>query len=282
MLRDWKECISWAVTITSTVLTVKAFFYYESLRQLWQWRVKNAVTQQQEWRLFLASKTNPFLIFLRIKQKIRSCSVKTTSDEDRSCQFGKTSAHTFCKGDQSERKHFYPLFNQLQLEKKKSVVFFFYCPVKWWEKMALFSLYHCSCLYWPCDFPYLSLPPLMLITLCNNHKLRRFTCVTECCVTVKAVLLHVKMDLKSLTLGLLRGLEESPVDAPLTERDLTNRTGVKKILSRGLLVYPTWMSLVCNVWSITPDMFYSIFCLQKCVICTSGCVRQYPRPCALE
>lgn len=79
----------------------------------------------------------------------------------------------------------------------------------------------------------------MLITLCLQHKLRRITCVTVCCVVVKAGLPHVKMDLKSLTLGLLRGLEESPVDAPLTERDLTNRTGVKKILSGGLLVYPT-------------------------------------------
>lgn len=31
----------------------------------------------------------------------------------------------------------------------------------------------------------------------------------------------------TLTLGLLRGLEERPVDAPLTERDLTHNKGVK-------------------------------------------------------
>lgn len=89
------------------------------------------------------------------------------------------------------------------------------------------------------------------------------------------------MDLKSLTLGLLRGLEESPVDAPLTERDLANRR-VKEILSGGLLVYPTWTPLVCDVWSVIPDMLYSLFCLQKCVVCTSDCVRPYPRPCVLE
>lgn len=32
---------------------------------------------------------------------------------------------------------------------------------------------------------------------------------------------------QALTLGLLRGLEERPVDAPLTERDLGNRVEVK-------------------------------------------------------
>lgn len=54
------------------------------------------------------------------------------------------------------------------------------------EKKALCSRYDCSCLYWPCDVPYLSLPALMLITLCIKHKLR-ITCVTVCCVTIKAV-----------------------------------------------------------------------------------------------
>lgn len=63
----------------------------------------------------------------------------------------------------------------------------------------------------------------------------------------------------NLTLGLLRGLEESPVDAPLTERDLYKQNrGEKKVLSRRLLVYPTWTSLVCDAWSIQQSVFCSI------------------------
>lgn len=37
-----------------------------------------------------------------------------------------------------------------------------------------------------------------------------------------------KVGQQALTLGLLRGLEERPVDAPLTERDLTERQEVKR------------------------------------------------------
>lgn len=77
---------------------------------------------------------------------------------------------------------------------------------------------------------------------------------------VKAVLLHVKMDLRSLTLGLLRGLEESPVDAPLTERDLTDRTRVRKILSRVLLVYSTCTFGVQRLeHNTTYVLFYFLF-----------------------
>ena len=36
----------------------------------------------------------------------------------------------------------------------------------------------------------------------------------------------LKAGCQTLTLGLLRGLEESPLDAPLTERDLTRDTKV--------------------------------------------------------
>lgn len=38
---------------------------------------------------------------------------------------------------------------------------------------------------------------------------------------------------QALTLGLLRGLEESPVDAPLTERDLANRPESKNLSIKG-------------------------------------------------
>lgn len=61
------------------------------------------------------------------------------------------------------------------------------------------------------------------------------------CVTREAV---SPLDQSSLTLGLLRGLEERPVDAPLTDRDLTNRTGVGRSSVEAYNICPTHMSLV--------------------------------------
>lgn len=43
----------------------------------------------------------------------------------------------------------------------------------------------------------------------------------------KSLYILLKAGQQALTLGLLRGLEERPVDAPLTERDLIKRPKIK-------------------------------------------------------
>lgn len=166
--------------------------------------------------------------------------MKTTSDEDRSCQFGRMPAHTMYKGDQTDRKHFVSLlFDLLKLEKCFVVFSFFLLSSQMSDVLitkkekALCSIYHCSCSYWPYDAPSFTHtntpnpnPPtttFKLITSCKKCRNRSSTCVTVQHAAVEAALPHVTLDQTSLTLGLLRGLEERPVDAPLTERDLTNR-----------------------------------------------------------
>lgn len=82
----------------------------------------------------------------------------------------------------------------------------------------------------------------------------------------------------TLTLGLLRGLEERPVDAPLTERDLTHNKGVKMSSVEGYkYVQHRCICLkratVLNkglFWNcaVTATMFYSI--LGKMYILYSG------------
>lgn len=76
-----------------------------------------------------------------------------TSDEDRSCQFGKMSAHTMCKRDQTGREHVLLLFDLLRLGKKKGFSVFSLLSSQLSdltnneEKKVQCSIYHCSCSY---------------------------------------------------------------------------------------------------------------------------------------
>lgn len=126
--------------------------------------------------------------------------MKTTSDEDRSCQFGRMSAHTMYKGDQTDRKHlFFLLFDLVKLEKSFGVFSFFLLFSQMSDVLitkkekALCSIYHCSCSYWPYDVPsftHTNTPP----HLQANYQ-KQYFCVTVRHVTVKAALPHVKLDL---------------------------------------------------------------------------------------
>lgn len=92
----------------------------------------------------------------------------------------------------------------------------------------------------------------------------------------------LKAGQQALTLGLLRGLDERPVEAPLTERDLTDQRlkdykKENRVSTRGLCKAKHIVQ--CNAVCTHIYICVCVYVHLSITHCTSGCVQLCPGPC---